>query len=475
MSRCTVPAVTLGRVAELSGSNVGTPDVPVHGITDDSRDVSPGDVFLCFRGGTHDGHDSAAAAVDAGASGIVCERTVPGVPTGLQIVVPDVRSVAGPLASALLGHPSRSLRMIGVTGTNGKTSTASFICSLLRTAGRQPHLIGTVTGVRTTPEAIELQSQLAGAVESGATHVVMEVSSHALVMRRTDGIVYDVAVFTNLGRDHLDFHPTMEDYFAAKARLFSAGMCRSAVVNTDDPWGLRLADSLEVPVVRCSRTSLDKVSVAATGVSFGWRGENVTVPVGGDFTVDNMLLALTVAVGEGIPPTSAASAAGFTEQVPGRFETVETGGNWNVVVDYAHTPDALERLLRSAREVSNGRVIVVFGCGGNRDRGKRPAMGEVAARLADEVIVTSDNPRDEEPTAIIGAILEGTRGGRATIATCVDRGEAIRNAVLGASDGDIVVIAGKGHETYQESAGVLREFSDVGAARAAVGERNSGR
>ncbi|MEY3691513.1 MAG: UDP-N-acetylmuramoylalanyl-D-glutamate--2,6-diaminopimelate ligase, partial [Actinomycetota bacterium] len=382
MSRCTVPAVTLGRVAELTGSEAGAPDVPVTGIADDSRDVAPGDVFLCFRGATHDGHDSAPAAVASGASAIVCERHVPGVPAGVQLIVHDVRSVAGPLASALLGHPSRSVRMIGVTGTNGKTSTASFVCSLLRAAGRRPHLVGTLTGVRTTPEAVELQSLIAGAVSSGATHVVMEVSSHALAMHRTDGIVYDVAVFTNLGRDHLDFHPTMEDYFAAKARLFSPAMCTRAVVNTDDPWGARLADSLEVPVVRCTRSSLDEVTVGATGVSYRWRGETVAVPVGGDFTVDNSLLALTVAVEEGISPSAAASHATHTEPVPGRFETVETGGAWNVVVDYAHTPDALERLLRSARAVSSGRVIVVFGCGGNRDRGKRPAMGEVAARLA---------------------------------------------------------------------------------------------
>jgi len=304
---------------------------------------------------------------------------------------------------------------------------------------------------------------------------VMEVSSHALAMHRTDGIVYDVAVFTNLGRDHLDFHPTMEDYFAAKARLFSPAMCTRAVVNTDDPWGARLADSLEVPVVRCTRSSLDEVTVGATGVSYRWRGETVAVPVGGDFTVDNSLLALTVAVEEGVTRADAASHAARTEPVPGRFETVETGGAWNIVVDYAHTPDALERLLRSAREVSNGRVIVVFGCGGNRDRGKRPAMGEVAARLADVVIVTSDNPRDEEPADIIEAVLEGARRGPAAVSSFIDRGEAIRNAVLGASDGDIVVIAGKGHETYQESAGGSREFSDVGAARAAVGERNSGR
>lgn len=475
MSRCTVPAVTLDRVAGIAGSRAVPEAVTVTGVADDSRHVQLGDVFLCFTGSSHDGHDSAAAALDAGAVGIVCERLVPGVATELQVPVPDVRSVAGPLVSELLGHPSRSVRMIGITGTNGKTSTASFISSLLGGAGLRPRLIGTLTGERTTPEAVELQSLIADAARDGATHVVMEVSSHAMVMHRTGGIVYDVAVFTNLGRDHLDFHPTMEDYFAAKASLFLPSSCRHAVVNVDDPWGGRLADSLEVPVERCNRGSVEAVSVGATGVSFRWRGETVRVPVGGDFTVDNTLLALTVAALEGVSPAEAAAAAARMEQVPGRFETVETGGDWSVVVDYAHTPDALERLLRSARAVSTGRVTVVFGCGGNRDRGKRAAMGEVAARLADHVIVTSDNPRDEDPSAIVTDILGGTGGGPATVTVCIDREEAIRNAVSGASDGDIVVVAGKGHETYQESAGVMRDFSDVVVVRAAVGERNSGR
>ena len=475
MSRCTVAAVTLDRVAGIVGSASVPASVTVSGVADDSRDVRNGDVFLCFTGSSHDGHDSAAAAIARGAAGIVCERHVPGVPTEVQVLVPDVRAVAGPLVSALLGHPSRSVRMIGVTGTNGKTSTASFISSLLRGAGRKPRLIGTLTGERTTPEAVELQSLIADAVADGATHVLMEVSSHAMVMRRTAGIVFDVAVFTNLGRDHLDFHPTMEDYFAAKASLFVPASCRHAVVNVDDAWGNRLAGSLEVPVERCSRGSAVDASVSATGVSFGWRGETVRVPVGGDFTVDNALLALTVAVLEGVSPVAAARAAAGIGQVPGRFETVETGGQWTVVVDYAHTPDALERLLRSARAVSTGRVTVVFGCGGNRDRGKRAAMGEVAARLADNVIVTSDNPRDEEPSAIVADIISGTGNGPATVSVCIDREEAIRNAVFGASDGDIVVVAGKGHETYQESAGVMRDFSDAGVVRAAVGERNSGR
>jgi UDP-N-acetylmuramoyl-L-alanyl-D-glutamate--2,6-diaminopimelate ligase len=471
MSRCDVPKTTLDHLARLAGSASGVTNGQVTGVADDSRDVAPGDVFLCFRGTNHDGHDSAAAAVAAGAAGVVVDHPVAGVRSDLQVVVPDVRAAAGPLTSALLGHPSRQVRMIGVTGTNGKTSTVSFIASLLQANGRTPAVIGTVTGARTTPEAVELQCLLAGAVTQGCTHVVMEVSSHSLVTGRVDGIVFDVAVFTNLGRDHLDFHGSVDDYFAAKARLFGADRCVRAVVNADDAHGRILAARNGVPVESCSRSDASSVRVTAGSVAFDWRGEHIAAGVGGDFTVDNLLLALTVAAGEGIGARELAASCGAVGRVPGRFETVETDGAWHIVVDYAHTPDALERLLSSARDLATGRVIVVFGCGGNRDRGKRPEMGAVASRLADEVIVTSDNPRDEEPGAIIADVLAGVVPGGAKVTSFVDRAEAIGNAVLGALDGDIVVIAGKGHETYQEAAGSVRNFSDQECARAWVGER----
>ena len=472
MSRCDAPQTTLARLAVLAGSTGNLADVPVTGIADDSRDVQPGDVFLCFRGTNHDGHDSAPQALAAGAAGVVVDRQLDGVPVELQVVVPDVRDAAGPLTSSLLGHPSQKLRMIGVTGTNGKTSTVAFVASLLRANGRTPLVIGTVTGARTTPEAVELQCLVAGAVRQGCTHVVMEVSSHALVTGRVDGIVFDVAVFTNLGRDHLDFHGSMDEYFAAKARLFSRERCTHAVINLDDPYGRTLAENAAVPVEGCSRSDASSVTVGAGSVEFDWRGQHVALPVGGDFTVDNLLLALTVTAGEGVSPRELATACPSVGSVPGRFEKVQTDGDWHIVVDYAHTPDALERLLSSARSLVPGRVIVVFGCGGNRDRGKRPEMGAVAARLADEVIVTSDNPRDEDPGAIIDEVLAGTNSGRAKVSSFVDRAEAIGNAVLGARDGDIVVIAGKGHETYQETAGGVRNFSDQECARAWVGERN---
>lgn len=470
MSRIEFPAAALSDAARF----VGLTDVPVITVTgaaDDSREVRPGDIFFCFRGERHDAHDLAPAAMAAGAAAVVVDHLLDTVPTERQVLVGDVRKTVGPFVSALLGHPSRSIRIIGVTGTNGKTSTVSFIAQILATNGFRPHVIGTLTGARTTPEAVELQGVIRDAVAAGSTHVVMEVSSHALVMGRVDGIVFDCAVFTNLGHDHLDLHGTREAYFAAKASLFDPARCRRAVVNVDDEHGHRLAGSVTVPVEACSRSALSDVRVSTRAVTYRWRGCSVTVPVGGDFTVDNSMLALVVASGEGIDDARSASACGSVEPVAGRFEPVETGGNWDVVVDYAHTPDALERLLQSARRVAAGRVIVVFGCGGNRDRAKRPEMGEVADRLADMVVVTSDNPRDEAPRAIIDEIVAGTGSGGADISVCEDRAEAIGIAVTAARDGDIVVIAGKGHETYQEVNGKQLPFSDSLVARAAVGRR----
>lgn len=478
MSRRSIEPTTASAVADLAGDaatviNGGT---VVTGVSDDSRTVARGDMFFCIRGSVTDGHDAAAAAVAAGAAALVVDHVLAGVPGDVaQVVVPDVRSVVGPLVSALTGNPASHMRMVAVTGTNGKTSTALFIAGILGAAGCRTKVMGTLTGPRTTPEPVELHSQLAEALAEGVDTVVMEVSSHALVLGRVDGIVFDVAVFTNLSRDHLDFHGTMEDYFAAKASLFTAGRSRSAVVNTGDAHGRRIAEACTIPLATYSVADAQDLVVGPTGVSFVWRDEHVSAPVGGRFMAENLIAAATVASACGVDAATVARACAGLGPVPGRHESVPTGGDYSVIVDYAHTPEALASLLASVRAVAGGRVIVVFGCGGDRDRGKRPEMGAVAASGADVVIVTSDNPRTESPGAIIAEITAGMQGAGAEVETQQDRADAIASAIGRAGSGDIVVIAGKGHEPYQEVAGVYVPFSDVEVARVAIERRSTSR
>ncbi len=474
MSRRAVEPVTAGRVAELAGAKVATgpESAVVSGVSDDSRTVAPGDLFFCVRGAATDGHDMAAGAVAGGAVALVVDHVLDTVPQGTaQILVTSVRDAMGPLVSALVGEPALRLLMIGVTGTNGKTSTAHFTAGILRAAGRRPVVIGTLSGPRTTPEPVDLHSQLADAAAGGADTVVMEVSSHALVLRRVEGITFDVAVFTNLSRDHLDFHGSMEDYMAAKAMLFEPSRARSAVINTDDEHGRALSVRCAVPHETFSRDDAVDARVRTDGVSFVWRGEQVDAPVGGAFAVSNLVAALTVAAACGVPADVAARAAASLVPVPGRFETVPTDGTYSVVVDYAHTPDALASLLGSVRSLATGRMIVVFGCGGDRDRGKRPHMGTAVAGVADIAIVTSDNPRGEDPVAIIADITRAMTGTRTEVRVDADRASAIASAISLAGSGDIVVIAGKGHEPYQEVAGVFVPFSDVDIARDAIERR----
>lgn len=446
----------------------------VSSITLDSRAVEPGALFCCVRGEHADGHDYAPAAAEAGAVALLAEREV-AVAVAAQAIVDDTRRAIGPLAAVFHGDPSRHLEVVGVTGTGGKTTTTHLLGAILDAAGRPAGLIGTLTGVRTTPEAPELQARLAAFLAEGKRAVAMEVSSHALAMHRVDGAWFTVAVFTNLSRDHLDFHRSMDDYFAAKARLFTPEMSGRAVVNLDDPRGRLLADAALVPTVGYSMADATDIVVGARESRFRWRGADMRVPLGGRFNISNAIAAATAVAELGIDAAAIAAGLDAARPVAGRFELVDAGQPFPVVVDYSHKPDALVQVLASAREVAapDGRVVVVFGAGGDRDRSKRPEMGAVAAELAELVVVTSDNPRSEDPDAIIAEILTGipdtaarTADGR--LAVEPDRRAAIALAVGAARPGDVVVIAGKGHETSQTIGDRVLPFDDREVAREAL-------
>jgi UDP-N-acetylmuramoyl-L-alanyl-D-glutamate--2,6-diaminopimelate ligase len=464
----------------MAGAGVpAVADVEVADLAYDARAVGPGTLFFCVQGFKIDGHDFAPRAVERGAVALVVERPLAlGVP---EVVVPSARAAMAPAAAAFHGDPTARLDVVGVTGTNGKTTTAFLVRGLLQAASRQTGLLGTVTSViggeerpvvRTTPEAIELQRDFAEMVAGGDCACAMEVSSHALALHRADAIHWAVAVFTNLTQDHLDFHPTMEDYFVAKRRLFEAGP-RTAVVNVDDAYGRRLADDLDDPVtfgIDSADAALraTDVETALTGSRFRVAGLELRTPLPGRFNVLNVLGAVAAARALDVADDVIAEALSRAGRVPGRFEPVDAGQPFAVLVDYAHTPDSLENVLRAARDLTDGRVIVVFGAGGDRDRGKRPLMGRAARALADRVVVTSDNPRSEDPEAIIAQILDGTGEGP-EVEALVDRREAIARAVELAGAGDVVVIAGKGHEQGQEfEDGRKVPFDDVTVAREAL-------
>lgn len=453
----------------------GDADATVTGIDLDSRRVGVGDAFVCIDGGTEDGHAYAADAVERGAAALVVARFLPlEVP---QLRVADPRRSIGPLASALHGHPSRSMSVIGITGTNGKTTTAHLLGAILRGAGHDVRVHGTLSGTRTTPEAPDLQARLAAARDEGVDTVVMEVSSHALALHRVDGTRFRIAVFTNLGHDHLDLHGTIEAYFRAKARLFEPDLAAAAVVDVDDTHGRLLADTIAIPVHRYQLADATDVVTALDRQTFTWLGHHVEVPLGGRVNRSNALAALTAAVAIGVDPAVAARSIGNADTVPGRFEVVVSppAAPFTVMVDYAHTPDGLETLLAAVRgAVDGGRVLVVFGCGGERDRDKRPRMGAVAADGADVVIVTSDNPRREEPSAITDAIVSAMSDEQRRRTTVeIDRRTAIGHAVDQARPGDVVVIAGKGHETTQTIGTTDHPFDDRVEARAAFDRRGS--
>ncbi len=463
--------IGLGELARILGAEVVGPDgashpqdapqsasIAVRDVEHDSRLVGPGAVFACIQGADVDGHRFAAEAVSAGAVGLLAERPVPsGVPC---LVVESVRGALGPAAAAVHGHPSRRLHLAGVTGTNGKTTTVRLVAGLLRAAGSETAEIGTLTGALTTPEATDLQRTLARALHRGATAAVVEVSSHGLAQRRVDGCRFGVAAFTNLGHDHLDYHGSMENYFAAKARLFTRGLADRAVVDVTTEWGRRLAEvaASEIPVIEVDQREIEVIDADTRSSTFCWRGQRVRLPMAGAFTRANAVLAAEVAVALGLDPATAAAGLAEAEPVPGRFESVQSGQDFAVIVDYAHTPGGLAAALGAARSLTDGDLTVVFGAGGDRDRGKRPEMGATADRLADRVIVTSDNPRSEDPEQIISEIVEGMS--RAPARCDPDRRLALRFAVSTARPGDTVLIAGKGHETSQTIGDERLPFDD---------------
>ncbi len=444
---------------------VGDPTVLIADITIDSREVAEGSLFACIPGAHRDGHEFAARAVADGARALIVERELPiAVP---QIITDDARALTGWVAASLFGHPCDALLMIGVTGTNGKTTTAQLIGDVLRFAGRRVEVLGTLSGKNTTPEATTLQRLLAQWRDGGVDSVVMEVSSHALALHRVAGAHFDLAVFTNLGRDHLDLHGTIEQYFAAKASLFRPGLSDMGVVNADDVHGRLLFDSAMIPMNTYSLDDITYLEVTATHHRYRWRDLAVEVGIGGEYNASNSLAAAEACVLVGIDPAVVADGLAAAHAVPGRFEPIVAGQPFAVIVDYAHTPDGLEVALDAARNaVGDGRLIVVFGCGGDRDRDKRPEMGAVAGRAADIVIVTSDNPRSENPLAIIDAIIGGVPADyRGRVVIEPDRQTAIARAVGIARAGDLVLIAGKGHETTQTIGDQVLPFDDRAVAR----------
>jgi UDP-N-acetylmuramoyl-L-alanyl-D-glutamate--2,6-diaminopimelate ligase len=478
------------------GRIVGDPGVEVADLAYDSRKAGPGTLFFCVVGEKRDGHEFAGQVVEAGAVALVVERELDvAVP---QVVVPSARAAMAPFAAAFWGDPTAELKVVGVTGTNGKTTTAYLIRETLEAAGIQTGLMGTVKQVvggeeeaveRTTPEAIDLQETFRRMLTGGDECCAMEVSSHAMVLHRADAIHFDAAVFTNLTQDHLDFHADMEDYFAAKRLLFEAGP-GVRIVNVDDPYGRRLAEEFECLTFSAEGAEADyravDVEFDAAGAQFtvltgrkpaymaGFRpintgvgGVRVATGMPGHFNVANALAAFAAATALGVDPEAAARGLAGAARVPGRFEPIDEGQGFAVLVDYAHTPDSMENVLRAARRLTSGTLISVFGAGGDRDKAKRPLMGRAGGVLSDLAVVTSDNPRSEDPEAIVAEVAAGAREGEAELIVEVDRHAAIALALGRARRGDTVVIAGKGHEQGQEFEGGRKvPFDDREVARA---------
>ncbi len=480
----------------VDGGTVGGSAVDVANLAYDSRKAGRGTLFFCVVGEKRDGHEFAAQVVEAGAVALVVERELEvAVP---QVVVPSARAAMASFAAAFWGDPTTELKVVGVTGTNGKTTTAYLTREILEAAGIQAGLMGTVKQVvggveeaveRTTPEGIDLQATFRRMIERGDQACAMEVSSHAMVLHRADAIHFDVAVFTNLTQDHLDFHADMEDYFAAKRMLFEAepGV---RIVNVDDPYGRRLAEEFECLTCSAEGAAAD---FRATDVFFDISGAQFTVLMGrkaldmsafrpinseagaevrvrtgmpGHFNVANALGAFAAATALGVDPEVAARGLAAAARVPGRFEPIDEGQGFAVLVDYAHTPDSMENVLRAARRLTEGGLIAVFGAGGDRDKAKRPLMGRAGGVLSDLAIVTSDNPRSEDPEAIVAEVAAGAREGAAELIVEVDRHAAIALALGRAKPGDTVVIAGKGHEQGQEFEGGRKiPFDDREVAR----------
>jgi UDP-N-acetylmuramoyl-L-alanyl-D-glutamate--2,6-diaminopimelate ligase len=460
---------------------VGRRPVEILDLAYDTRAVRAGALFFCVRGERIDRHDLAAEAVAAGAAALVVERRLElDVP---QLVVPDARPAMAVAADAFFGEPTRALEVAGVTGTNGKTTTAFLLHAVLEAAGRRPGLLGTVEArvggkirpvVRTTPEAIDLQRTFREMLDAGDRSVALEASSHASELHRLDRVRFDALVFTNLSRDHLDFHGDMESYFQAKRRLFAGAAAPPAAVNVGDPYGRRLAAELDAarraPLVTFGLAAdaeirPERLELGTSGIRMTAGGIELASRLRGRFNAENILGVVAAATLLDVDEDAVTEGVAALAGVPGRFEAVDEGQPFAVIVDYSHKPGALESVLEAARELTDGRVLVVFGAGGDRDRGKRPLMGNVAARLADVVVVTSDNPRGEEPLAIIEDILQGSG---TDVEVDPDRRSAIGRAIELAEPGDVVVIAGKGHEQGQEVAGETLPFDDREVAREAL-------
>ncbi len=469
-------AVPLGELIERVRplAVLGDPSgVRVRDVVIDHRQVEPGAVFCCLPGQHRDGHDFAGLARTAGAVAFVSERSLgPLVGSAVQLVVGpgQARPATARAACAFFGDPAAAMGSAGVTGTNGKTTTTYLLASIFERHGWSTEVLGTLGGVRTTPEAPDLQRALAGARDGGRAAFVLEVSSHALVQHRVDGVELDAAVFTNLSQDHLDYHETMEAYFAAKASLFVPGRARIAVINADDEHGRRLLDRTPLETVAYSLADVHDLEVGLQSSRFRLGGRVVHLPLGGLFNVRNALAAAACSRALGLEADEIVAGLEHAPAVPGRFEAIRSSDGLVVLVDYAHTPAGLEELLGAARAATagRGRLIVVFGCGGDRDRAKRPVMGAVASRLADVVVVTTDNARSEEPAAIAEEVVAGVDG-PAQVVVELDRRLAIANALGAARPEDVVVVAGKGHETTQELAHEALAFDDRVVVRQELG------
>lgn len=480
---------TVGDVARLLGDSLGVvaDETPVVDVTHDSRDVRPGWMFVAVRGGSHDGHDHIDAAVAAGAVAVVSDHVVGiGVP---EFVVPEPRAAMAGIARLVHNNPDADLAIVGVTGTNGKTTVAHLCEAVWTHAGVPCGIVGTLGAryagtpmplARTTPESTDLQRLLGTMRDSGVTSVAMEVSSHALALHRADAIRFAAVGFTNLSQDHLDFHGDMDAYLAAKVSLFEASRAEMAVINIDSAAGRHIADVTDLPVVRVGSSGDAMISASdlwttPTGSEFILhtpQGDGaVSFPLTGAFNVDNALVAAGLLLETGVGPDAVAAGLSTITPVPGRMEVIVHDGPFTVIVDYAHTPDAIATVLSAVRATTDGRIVAVIGAGGDRDRGKRTPMGTAAAAFADLVVVTTDNPRSEDPGTIAAEVAAGATGTSSThVVTILDRKDAIDDVIETALPGDIIMILGKGHESGQEVDGVVSPFDDRHVARQALAE-----
>ena len=463
----------VAEVTRRSGTSVdvhGDANVLLEDVIHDSRQVRKSSMFCCVVGERQDGHDFAAEAIQQGAAVLLVDRLLPhDVP---QVIVGDVRHAMGFFAAGVHGWPADELTMVGITGTNGKTTTAHLIAALLRGDGVETEVLGTIQGPRTTPESTDLQRQLAGFRKAGSRAVVMEVTSHALALDRVVGAKFDVSVFTNLSRDHLDFHGTEEKYFAAKAKLFTPQLSKRAVINRDDVHGRLLIDSAAIECTSFGASDASDVVVTPRHHEFTWRGKRVSVPLGGRFNLMNSIAAVTTAMALGVEPESVVGSLSTVAPIRGRYQVVDHRSEPIVVVDYAHDAHSLEMVIATTKEMigPSSRVIVVFGCGGDRDKGKRSEMGRVASERADVVFVTSDNPRSESPAAIAEEILGGVSSENASrVSVELDRRAAIAAAIAAAASGDVVIVAGKGHENTQTIGANVVPFDDIEVSRELLG------